>query len=69
MPLSPSVPRPLHFSAASPKNSPLFGSSSESQVQLPVGYRFADHTEPVIALLARVCTVSLETMKIVRAMP
>ena len=32
-------------------------------------YRFADHKEPVIALLARVCTVSVETMKIVRAMP
>jgi predicted helicase len=32
-------------------------------------YRFVDHKEPVIALLARVCTVSVETMKIVRAMP
>ena len=32
-------------------------------------HRFADHKEPVIALLARVCTVSVETMKIVRAMP
>ena len=32
-------------------------------------YRFADHKEPVIALLARVCTLSVETMKIVRAMP
>jgi predicted helicase len=32
-------------------------------------YRFADHKEAVIALLARVCTVSVETMKIVRAMP
>ena len=31
-------------------------------------YRFADHKEAVIALLARVCTVSVETMKIVRAM-
>ena len=31
-------------------------------------YRFADHKEPVIALLHRVCTVSVETMKIVRAM-
>ena len=30
--------------------------------------RFADHKEPVMALLARVCTVSVETMKIVRAM-
>jgi predicted helicase len=32
-------------------------------------YRFDDHKESVIALLARVCTVSVETMKIVRAMP
>jgi predicted helicase len=32
-------------------------------------YRFADYKEPVIALLHRVCTVSVETMKIVRAMP
>ena len=32
-------------------------------------YRFADHKEKVIDLLARVCTVSVETMKIVRAMP
>ena len=32
-------------------------------------YRFADHKEAVIALLARVCTVSVETMQIVRAMP
>jgi predicted helicase len=32
-------------------------------------YRFADHKESVITLLARVCTVSVETMKIVRAMP
>jgi predicted helicase len=32
-------------------------------------YRFADHKEPVIALLARVCTVSVETTNIVRAMP
>ena len=32
-------------------------------------YRFADHKEPVIDLLHRVCTVSVETMKIVRAMP
>jgi hypothetical protein len=32
-------------------------------------YPFADHKEPVIALLARVCTVSVETKKIVRAMP
>ncbi|MDB6116351.1 MAG: adenine specific methyltransferase [Verrucomicrobiaceae bacterium] len=32
-------------------------------------YRFADHKEAVIALLARVCTVSMETMKIVQAMP
>jgi predicted helicase len=31
--------------------------------------RFADHKEPVIALLARVCKVSVETMQIVRAMP
>ena len=32
-------------------------------------YRFADYKEPVIDLLHRVCTVSMETMKIVRAMP
>ena len=32
-------------------------------------YRFADHKEVVIALLARVCTVSVETMKVVWAMP
>jgi hypothetical protein len=33
-------------------------------------YRFADcNKEPVIDLLTRVCTVSVETMKIVRAMP
>jgi len=32
-------------------------------------YRFADHKEQVIALLLRVCTVSVETMRIVRAMP
>ena len=31
-------------------------------------YRFADHKEAVIDLLARVCTVSVETMKIVQAM-
>ncbi len=32
-------------------------------------YQFADHKEKVIALLQRVCTVSVETMKIVRSMP
>ncbi len=32
-------------------------------------YRFADYKEAVIELLHRVCTVSVETMKIVRAMP
>ena len=32
-------------------------------------YRFADHKEKVIDLLLRVCTVSVETMKIVSAMP
>jgi predicted helicase len=32
-------------------------------------YRFADHKEHVIDLLHRVCTVNLETMKIVNAMP
>jgi predicted helicase len=32
-------------------------------------YRFADHKEQVIDLLKRVCTVSVETMKVVRAMP
>jgi predicted helicase len=32
-------------------------------------YRFADHKEYVIDLLRRVCTVSVETMKIVRSMP
>ena len=31
-------------------------------------YRFADHKELVIGLLLRVCTVSVETMRIVRAM-
>ena len=30
-------------------------------------YRFADHKEQVIDLLLRVCTVSVETMKIVRS--
>jgi predicted helicase len=32
-------------------------------------YRFADYKEKVIDLLCRVCTVSVETMKIVKAMP
>ena len=32
-------------------------------------YRFADHKEQVIELLQRVCTVSVETMKIVNALP
>lgn len=32
-------------------------------------YRFADYKEQVIDLLKRVCTVSVETMKIVNAMP
>ena len=32
-------------------------------------YRFADHKEQVIDLLLRVCTVSVETIKIVGAMP
>jgi predicted helicase len=32
-------------------------------------YRFANHKEKVIDLLLRVCTVSVETMKIVRGMP
>ena len=31
-------------------------------------YRFADYKEEVIELLQKVCTVSLETMKIIRAM-
>ncbi|MDO9230631.1 MAG: type ISP restriction/modification enzyme [Syntrophales bacterium] len=31
-------------------------------------YRFADHKEKVIDLLQRVCTVSVETMNIIRAM-
>ncbi len=31
-------------------------------------YRFADHKEKVIDLLLRVCTVSVETMRIVQAM-
>jgi len=31
--------------------------------------RFADHKEQVIELLRRVCTVSVETMKIVRSFP
>ena len=32
-------------------------------------YRFADYKEQVITLLCRVCTVSVETMKIVKEMP
>jgi len=32
-------------------------------------YRFADYKEQVIDLLRRVCTVSVETMKIVKEMP
>ena len=32
-------------------------------------YKFADYKEQVIELLQRVCTVSVETMKIVEAMP
>ena len=32
-------------------------------------YRFADHKEEVIELLCRVCTVSVETMKILRSFP
>jgi predicted helicase len=32
-------------------------------------YRFADYKEQVIDLLRRVCTVSVETMKIIRQMP
>ena len=32
-------------------------------------YHFADHKEKVIELLQRVCTVSVETIKIVSAMP
>lgn len=32
-------------------------------------YHFADHKEPVIDLLRRVCAVSVETMKIVKSMP
>nr|WP_268871227.1 hypothetical protein [Aphanizomenon flos-aquae] len=31
-------------------------------------YRFADYKERVIDLLMRVCTVSVETMKIIREM-
>ncbi len=31
-------------------------------------YRFADYKEPVIDLLARVCTVSVETMRTIRVM-
>ncbi|MFN7285659.1 MAG: type ISP restriction/modification enzyme, partial [Dolichospermum sp.] len=31
-------------------------------------YRFADYKEQVIDLLMRVCTVSVETMKIIREM-
>ena len=31
-------------------------------------YRFADYKEEVVALLQRVCTVSVETVKIVRMM-
>jgi predicted helicase len=32
-------------------------------------YRFVDHKEQVIDLLLRVCTVSVETMKIIRSFP
>lgn len=32
-------------------------------------HKFADYKEQVIDLLQRVCTVSVETMKIVEAMP
>ena len=32
-------------------------------------YRFVDHKEHVIELLKRVCTVSVDTMKIIRSMP
>ena len=32
-------------------------------------YRFADYKEQVIELLMRVCTVSVETMKIIKEMP
>ena len=32
-------------------------------------YRFADYKEKVIDLLQRVCTVSVETVKVVRGMP
>jgi predicted helicase len=32
-------------------------------------YRFAEHKERVIELFHRVCTMSVETMKIVRAIP
>lgn len=31
-------------------------------------YRFADHADEVRALLARVCTVSVETMRLVDAL-
>jgi predicted helicase len=32
-------------------------------------YRFADYKEQVIELLQKVCTVSVETMKIIQQMP
>jgi predicted helicase len=32
-------------------------------------YKFAEYKESVIELLGRVCTVSVETMKIVKEMP
>ncbi len=32
-------------------------------------YRFADYKEQVIDLLKRVCTVSVETMKVIEQMP
>jgi len=32
-------------------------------------YRFADYKEKVIDLLQRVCTVSVETVKVVKGMP
>ncbi|RKZ74567.1 MAG: helicase, partial [Candidatus Parabeggiatoa sp. nov. 3] len=32
-------------------------------------YRFADYKKPVIELLQRVCTISVETMTIIEEMP
>ncbi len=53
-----------------PRVEPKLGKTSDPTVAERFNtYHFADHKELVIALLARVRTVCVETMKIVRAMP